>query len=137
MFRLAESLTVGVAVFFDGMAPEHSPCVFHCGERSGVVLEKASKGMIAGQRLLPPGIGETGIEPYLLTIEPGRKLAGHFFHHKGEEAGYLLKGRLALWVDGQLQEAEAGDFIYLRQEMPEQWENNGDEAAELLWLKVR
>jgi transcriptional regulator with XRE-family HTH domain/KaiC/GvpD/RAD55 family RecA-like ATPase len=137
LFRLAESLAVEVSSFFDGLATDQSGCVFRGGEGYGGVFEKLSKGVIAGRRLLPPDIAEAGIDPYLLQIEPGRKLSGHFFSHKGQEAGYLVKGRLGLWLNGLRQDVHEGDFIYLRKDMPEQWENTGDCAAELLWFKLR
>lgn len=59
-------------------------------------------------------------------------MASHFFSHKGEEMGYVLSGTLALWVDGQRQEAGTGDFVYLTKQIPEQWENVGENIAELL-----
>ncbi|MDD2464427.1 MAG: helix-turn-helix domain-containing protein [Desulfobulbus sp.] len=137
LFRLAESLAVGVTTFFEGLTPSQNGCVFHNYEGVGVFLEKTCKGTVTGQRLLPPDICDTTADPYLLRIEPGRKLAGHFFNHKGEEVGYLLHGHLTLWVDGQNQEAGPGDLIYLRKEVPQQWHNSGDTVAELLWFRLR
>jgi transcriptional regulator with XRE-family HTH domain len=74
LFRLAESLSVGVAAFFEGLAPTGSGCVFRDVAGSGVALEKACKGAVSGQRLLPPDIADTAADPYRLRIEPGRKL---------------------------------------------------------------
>lgn len=137
LFRLAESLAVEVGYFFEGAQAGRPGCVFRAGERVGAGFDGPAKGLVEGSRLLPPGIRDAGIEPYLLSIEPGRKVAGHFFTHKGEEVGYVLAGALALWVNGQRQEAAAGDLIYLKTQTPEQWENDGDAPAELLWLKVK
>nr|WP_321464455.1 helix-turn-helix domain-containing protein [uncultured Desulfobulbus sp.] len=137
LFRLAEGLTVAVTTFFEGISVLQDRCVFSESEGGKMTFEKGAKGTIAGQRLLPPDIGDTVADPYLLRIEPGRKLTGHFFNHKGEEAGYLLRGALSLWVNGQRREAVKGDLIYLRKDVPEQWENNGEDTAELLWLKLR
>jgi len=136
LFRLAEGLAVDVTSFFGGLTADPAVCVFRGGEGVGVVPEKLFKGVVAGRRLLPPDIGEASVDPYLLEIKPGGKLSGHFFNHKGEEAGYLLKGALGLWVNGQRQDAGAGDFIYVRKDMPEQWENIGEGVAELLWIKL-
>lgn len=136
LFRLAESLGMDVASFFDGLTAVPVDCVFRGEEGFSAVFEKSCKGIVTGQRLLPPDISETCVDPYLLKIEPGRKLTGHFFSHKGEEAGYLLKGRLGVWLNGRREEAGVGDFIYFRKDIPEQWENIGDDVAELLWLKL-
>jgi transcriptional regulator with XRE-family HTH domain/KaiC/GvpD/RAD55 family RecA-like ATPase len=137
LFRLAEGLAVSITTFFEGASPQQGNCVFSGNDGVGVAFAKGIKGTITGQRLLPPDIGDTVADPYLLRIEPGRKLTGHFFSHKGEEAGYLLQGSLALLVNGQSREAHAGDLIYLRKDMPEQWENIGETTVELLWIKLR
>jgi DNA-binding XRE family transcriptional regulator/quercetin dioxygenase-like cupin family protein len=138
LFRLAESLSVNVTTFFDGLTTARQDSCIHRGAQAvGVGLDRVSKGTIEGVRLLPPDQGETAAAPYLLKIEVGGKLASHFFSHKGEEMGYLLGGNLALWVNGQRQEAGPGDLIYLKKETPEQWENSGDTVAELLWITIK
>ena len=137
LFRLAESLSVGVTTLFEGITPARGSCIFHSDDGAGVAFEKACKGTISGRRLLPPDLTDTSADPFLLQIEPGNKLKGHFFNHKGEEAGYLLQGSLALWINGRRQEAGPGDLIYLQKDVPEQWENSGNTIAELLWLKLR
>ena len=137
LFRLAESLAVNITTFFEGASALQGTCVFSGRDGVGVAFAKGARGTIAGQRLLPPDITDTVADPYLLRIEPGRKLSAHFFNHKGEEAGYLLKGSLTLLVNGETQEAHPGDLIYLRKDMPEQWENIGETTAELLWIKLR
>ncbi len=136
LFRLAESLSVGVGTFFEGAETDRAGCVFRVNEGVSAGLEGACKGVVDGLRLLPPVIREAGCEPYLLRIEPGRKLSGHFFNHKGEEMGYVLAGSLALWVNGQRQEASPGDLVYLRKQAPERWANDGEVAAEILWVKI-
>ncbi len=138
LFRLAESLAVDVGYFFEGtQAAGWSRCVFRLGDGVGARLEGAARGQVEGIRLLPPSIRDAETEPYLLRIEPGRKVVGHFFRHKGDELGYVLAGTLVFWVNGQRQEAVAGDLIYLKTDSPEQWENADETTAELLWLIVK
>ncbi|WP_319589090.1 helix-turn-helix domain-containing protein [uncultured Desulfobulbus sp.] len=137
LFRLAESLSVEVASFFEDLTTDRQGCVYRGSEGVSVSLEKAPKGLISGTRLLPPDTKDASVDPYLLKIEPGSKLVNHFFSHKGEEMGYVVSGTLALWVDGQRHEAGTGDFVYLTKQIPEQWENVGENAAELLWLKIK
>ena len=137
LFRLAESLSVEVTAFFQGMPTVREGCVYRSQDRAGLALNTTPKGIVEGERLLPPDLTETKVDPYLLRIAPGAKVPGHFFNHKGEEMGYILSGELALQAGGQLQEAKAGDFIHLKEFTPEQWENTGKTVAELLWLKVK
>jgi quercetin dioxygenase-like cupin family protein len=100
-------------------------------------FDKVPKGLVEGVQLLPPDMKDAGVEPYLIRIEPGRKLANHFFSHKGEEMGYLLAGKLTVQINEQSQEVGVGDIIYLKKDTPEQWENTGDTPAELLWIKIK
>jgi len=137
LFRMADSLSVEVGSFFDGYAAGPHGCVYHAAAGVSATFDKAAKGMIEGVQLLPPDMKEAGVEPFLLRIEPGRKLAGHFFTHKGDEMGYLLAGTLTVQINEQIQEVGAGDLVYLNKDTPEQWENTGQVAAELLWVKIR
>jgi transcriptional regulator with XRE-family HTH domain/KaiC/GvpD/RAD55 family RecA-like ATPase len=137
LFRMAESLSVEVGSFFAGAAILEDTCVFRSNEGVGVSFETLPKGAVDGVRLLPPGFTDAGVEPYLIKIFPGRKLARHFFSHKGEEMGYVLTGSLTVQVRGHQCRAEAGDLVYLKNDTPEQWENTGEETAEIVWIKVR
>jgi DNA-binding XRE family transcriptional regulator/mannose-6-phosphate isomerase-like protein (cupin superfamily) len=138
LFRLAESLTVDVGYFFEGLeATGQAGCVHRGSDGMRVGFEGAMKGLIEGMRLLPAGVKDAGVEPYWLQVAPQAKVSGHFFQHKGEEMGYVLNGKLSFWVGGQRQEASAGDLVYLKVHIPERWENAGDTAAELLWFKCR
>lgn len=137
LFRLAESLSVEVASFFDGIAAVENGCVYRGAEGVGASFDRVPKGAVEGLRLLPPDMKDTAVEPFLVKIEPGRKLVSHFFSHKGEEMGYLLAGKLTVQIKGQIQEVEAGDVVYLKKDIPEQWENTGEVPAELLWIKIK
>ena len=137
LLRMAESLSVPVGTFFDGCDGQGEEWVFPSGAGSNTTFDKAFKGAIEGVQLLPAYRRVLDAEPYLLRIQPGGKLAHHFFSHKGEELGYLLAGRLRLRIHGQTREAGPGDVIALGKDMPEQWENTGAVPAELFWVKVR
>jgi transcriptional regulator with XRE-family HTH domain len=137
LFRMAESLSVEVGSFFDGYAAAHTGCVYRGREGVSATFDKAPKGIMEGVQLLPPDMEGAGVEPYLIRIEPGRKLANHFFNHKGEEIGYLLAGKLTVRINERTQEVGAGDIVYLQKDTPEQWENAGVVPAELLWIKIK
>lgn len=138
LFRLAESLTVDVGYFFEGLeAAGQAGCVHRGSDGMRAGFDGAMKGVVEGMRLLPAGVKDASVEPYWLQFAPQAKVAGHFFQHKGEEFGYVLNGKLSFWVGGQRQEAGAGDLIYLKIHIPERWENAGETAAELLWFKCR
>jgi len=136
LFRIAESLTIAVSAFFKDHGVEKNLFVYPPEQRTTAVLDNFAKEEVQALWLLPPEI-ETRLEAVLITIKPGKKLAGHFFAHKGEELGYLLSGRLEMTVDNHVHQVNAGDTLFLSKDIPGQWRNTADSIAELLWIKVK
>jgi transcriptional regulator with XRE-family HTH domain/KaiC/GvpD/RAD55 family RecA-like ATPase len=134
LFRIAESLSVEVATFFRGHGQEKKGYVYSAEKRLATSLEKINPRDADAQLLLPPDI-EAPVEAVILTIQPGKKLPGHFFAHKGVEMGYLLAGCLEMTVDNQSYEVCPGDTIYLDNNIPGQWRNTSESTAKLLWFK--
>jgi quercetin dioxygenase-like cupin family protein len=88
-------------------------------------------------RQLSPLDFEGKAEPYLLEIEPNKKLPAHFFAHKGEELGYLLEGELKTVINNIAYSIQKGETIYLKSDNPAQWNNPGPDMARLLWIKIK
>ena len=136
LFRIAEGLTIEVSAFFKDHGVEKNLFVYPPEQRTKAVLDKFAKEDIQALWLLPPEL-ETRLEAVCITIKPGKKLAGHFFTHKGEELGYLLSGRLEMTIDNHVYQVNAGDALFLPKDIPGQWRNTADSIAELLWIKVK
>ncbi|MBM9537937.1 helix-turn-helix domain-containing protein [Desulfobulbus alkaliphilus] len=137
LFRMAESLTVGIGSFFTEVDERGERWVCRSGEGTSVSFDNVPKGAISGERLLPPGMIGAEVEPYLIHFPAGRKIPCHFFNHKGAEMGCVLAGSLIVQIAGQTRELAPHDVLYLQNDIPEQWDNPGEIAAELLWLKIR
>jgi transcriptional regulator with XRE-family HTH domain/KaiC/GvpD/RAD55 family RecA-like ATPase len=135
LFRLAEVLGVEVGSVLQEGAEAPEPIVFEPQEADP---PEAFRGQAAGlvcRRLLPAG--QAGrLQPFLVDIPVRRKLAGHFFQHKGEEVGFLLEGQVELTCQGTMRTVVAGQLIRLRHAAPSAWRNPGASAARLLWLLV-
>ncbi len=136
LFRIAESLTIEVSAFFKDHGVEKNLFVYPPEQRTTAVLDNFTKEDVQALWLLPPEL-ETRLDAVFITIKPGKKLAGHFFTHKGEELGYLLSGRLEMTIDNHIYQVNAGDILFLPKDIPGQWHNTGDGNAELLWIKVK
>lgn len=136
LFRIAESLSIEVAAFFRDHGLDKNLCVYPAEQRSTAVLDNFAKEDAEALWLLPPDI-DTPVDALLITINPGKKLAGHFFAHKGEELGYLLAGRLEMTIDNHLYQVNQGDTVFLPKDIPGQWRNTSDHPAELLWFKIK
>ena len=134
LFRIAESLAVEVASLFKEHGAQQNIYVFPADSRSTTSLPKIFKDNAKAELLLPPDI-DTPAEATIIRIQPGKKLAGHFFAHKGKELGFLISGQLEMTVENQAYKVNPGDIIYLQEDTPGSWSNISEQGAELLWLK--
>lgn len=135
LYKIAENLSVEVSSFFqDKTLPVKT--VFPKGKGVKISMPDMPKDSIYAQQLTPPDL-DGKAEPYLIQILPEKKLPSHFFVHKGEEAGYMLSGKIKVVSQNETHTLEAGDTIYLKSDIPTQWVNPGPETAKLLWFKVK
>ncbi|TKB06601.1 cupin domain-containing protein [Desulforhopalus sp. IMCC35007] len=135
LFRIAESLSVEVATLFKEHGVQPNVFVYPANSRSATSMAKVVKDNAQAELLLPPDI-DPPVDATIIRIRPGKKLAGHFFAHKGSELGYLISGKLTMTVDNQTYTVNPGDTIYLQKDIPGSWSNISEQNAELLWLKL-
>jgi len=135
LLKLAEVLSVEVSSFFRAPAKSTGGPVFSIKEAAEVKLPGLAETDVQAKLLTPLDLEAKG-EPYLLEIPPKRILSSHFFVHKGEELGYLLKGKLHFKMKNSTYTIRSGEVIYLNRDVPTQWKNPGPGAATLLWVKL-
>ena len=82
--RIAENLSVEVATLFKEHGERENVYVYTVDSRSATSLLKHVKDKAEADLLMPPDI-DTPAEVTIIRIRPGKKLAGHFFAHKGPE----------------------------------------------------
>ncbi len=136
LFKIAETLSVGVASFFQQSAEVCNPLVFSSEKGVNISFPEHPKGSIQGRLLTPPDF-ESRAEPCIIEIPEGQSLHSHFFIHKGEEIGYVISGRLQTEIRRNVYEISPGDLLCLTSEIPTQWNNPGPGTAKLLWIKIR
>ncbi|MEE8400157.1 MAG: helix-turn-helix domain-containing protein, partial [Desulfobacterales bacterium] len=136
LFKMSEVLSVHVNYFFPVSPDQIGQVVFPASDAVGVQLAGIAKEKISSKMLTPVDL-DSKTESYIIEIPPGTKLPSHFFVHKGEEMGYLISGELTLTMDSTAHSVGPGDMVYLTMDVPQQWENPGDEPAELLWIKIK
>lgn len=136
LFRIGESLSVEVSTLLKDTGRDKTSLVYASTSRSSISVAKSLKGQVSGELLLPPEL-EIPVDATLIRFLPGKKIAGHFFAHKGREMGYLIAGQLEMEIDSQVFQINAGDTIYLDKDMPSGWKNLSDQGAELLWLTFK
>ena len=82
--------------------------------------------------LLSPSL--TGSLELLRSCFPPEASSGDApFTHNGEEAGFIIRGKLELWVDGKSFVLEAGDSFGFSSSLPHRYRNPGPDEAEVIW----
>ena len=127
--KLANALEQPMSLFFGASeAPE--------GERGFVVradnwrsLGTAEAGL--QEQLLSPDLGGS-FEIVRSVFAPGAELAEPA-ERPTEEAGYIVSGRLELWIGVRRFMLEAGDSFRFARE-PYRWRNPGDEPCIAIWV---
>lgn len=134
LLKMAEVLSVDVGHFFSPGRDKRLPVIFPASAAQGVRL--ANMKDETGARLLTPVDFPEKTEAYLIEISPGQDISGHFLSHKGSEMGFMVAGTLRMVFSDSVHTADAGDLIYLSDQIPVQWENPGPGTARLFWIKL-
>ena len=83
--------------------------------------------------LLVPSAQSRFMDPVLVSLEPGESTETHL-GHEGEEFGFLLQGRVTLWVDKEAYRMRKGDCFYFASDKEHRLHNSGKTKAKLLWI---
>ena len=75
------------------------------------------------------------MEPVLVTIQPHSALPTDD-PHNGEEFGYVLSGRIALYRQETRFDVKAGESFYYEADRPHRIENPGSRPAKVLWVST-
>ena len=83
------------------------------------------------EELLSPDLGGS-FEVFRSVFEPGKELK-EAHNRQTEEAGYLVSGKLDLWIGEELFRLEPGDSFRFDHERF-RWRNPGKEPAVVIWV---
>lgn len=136
LIKMAETLSVDVASFFQGQLPGQEKVVYSSDSRIQVSAENMAKDQIV-IRLLSPDAINSNVVPYTVTFPENTEITGHFFYHKGEEMGYILEGEILLRTDAGVFNAGKGDLIHLKTDTPHWWKCESGGPTKMLWLKIK
>lgn len=127
--RLAEALDQPLSLFFGAaeVAPEERDHVVRWNSRRA--LGTQADGLV--EQLLSPDLGGS-FEIIRSVFAPGAELPEPALRQT-EEAGYLIQGRLDLWIGDKCFALNPGDSFRFANE-PYRWRNPGDEPAIAIWV---
>ncbi|MBE9607142.1 helix-turn-helix transcriptional regulator [Acetobacteraceae bacterium H6797] len=130
---MSQALQVPIANFFDTEPnPGASPYIVRRAERR--MLRLTASGVL--KELLSPD-RDGPLELYELTISPEGSSGSDFVTHNGLKAGYVLAGRLRLWLDQTPYLLEPGDSFTFPGTLPYMFDNPGKETGRVLWLSAK
>ena len=84
---------------------------------------------------LVPSAQSNQMEPVLVTIQPHAALPVDD-PHNGEEFGYVLSGRIALYRQENRFDVRAGESFYYEADKPHRIENPGSRPAKVIWVST-
>lgn len=79
--------------------------------------------------------GNTVMEPHLFRVAP-ESGSGDPYTHEGEEFLYVLRGELAITLNGEEYRLKSGDSFYFESATPHRWKNPGRTETCLLWVNT-
>ena len=82
-----------------------------------------------------PSAQRNRMEPVLVTLQPHSSLPVED-PHDGEEFGYVLSGRIALYRQDTRFDVKTGESFYYEADKPSRIENPGARPARFLWIST-
>jgi quercetin dioxygenase-like cupin family protein len=70
----------------------------------------------------------------VIVLEPYTAIEKGFIPVEGKKLIYVLKGNISVVINNRGETLRSGDSIYLKEEIPSLWKNEGGDEAELLLL---
>jgi transcriptional regulator with XRE-family HTH domain len=130
---MSQALQVPVSHFFDSEPMQTlNSYIVRRGERH--FLRLTSSGVL--KELLSPK-NDGSVEIYELTISPDGSSGSDFLTHEGRKAGYILAGRIRLWLDQSPHILEPGDSFLFPGTVPYMFDNPGRETGRMLWFSLK
>ncbi|MEJ5229581.1 MAG: cupin domain-containing protein [Pseudothermotoga sp.] len=111
-------------------------------EESKVVFKKEDRIPVYDEpegvtsQLLMSYVETKKMDPMLVTLEPGAQTEEEDYH-EGDEFGYVLQGKIDLWLDDVRYRLSEGDCFYYRADKKHFLKNpSKKKEATVLWIEI-
>ncbi len=133
---LADAMQINLAEIVRGptVAQPKVPVITRAGERSSISMWKSG---IRKHALASGGAASSAFSFTLLDFEPHASSGDDLYTHQGEEAGYVLQGRLKLVVGDTQWTLAAGDSFHFSSELPHRFENAANRNLVVVMVNAR
>lgn len=123
---LCKALGVNPAEFLEGGQAASRPWLFRkaaLSSRPSPLVEGAKGYEI---------VSDEKLSVRLVLLPAGMLLTRHFHSLKKPEFIFVVRGTVAVTIEGKTEVLDPGDSVYLKETTPEQWKEEGGDEAELL-----
>jgi len=118
--QILSALGLSMGEFFAEDEPGGDQVVFRAGDLTEIA------GGAVSYRQVGADLRGHALQMIHERYRPGARSGARMLSHQGEEAGLVIKGRLALEVDGERFELAAGDAYRFDSRRPHSFANAGD-----------
>ncbi|MGD9808721.1 MAG: helix-turn-helix domain-containing protein [Deferribacterales bacterium] len=74
------------------------------------------------------------MEPILIELDPYGETGSDYYHHTGEELGYVIEGEICVVIGNDEHYLTTGQCIYFSSNLPHKIRNRTDKPAVAFWV---
>jgi transcriptional regulator with XRE-family HTH domain len=124
--QIALALSIPITAFFE-VQVNRDPIIYTRKD------SRASASFIHGKlEELGTGVGNEGLQPFVISFDPGVDSGANPLTHEGTEFIFCLSGRVIYTVMGEEFVLEPGDSLLFSSKMPHTWRNPLDEPSKVI-----
>jgi len=124
--RILDGIQMDLSAFFATDAPPMEPVVYRESELVQIGRGKISYWQVGRE------LADRSMQILHERYAPGSDTGKVALHHKGEEGGVVIRGRLELTVDGERHVLGPGDAYYFDSSRPHRFRNVGSDECEIV-----
>jgi len=121
--RILDAIAMPLSDFFAIDAKETGECVFKASS-----LTEIGRGGISF-RQIGKDLSNRALQLLYETYQPGADTGKIMYRHEGEEAGFVISGRIELTICAEVHLLTTGDAYYFKATKPHRFRNPSSEPA--------
>lgn len=134
LHRIANVLGTNIGHLF-ATSDENGRVVQRYGERPVIETNSLRRGLGVTLERLVPNVEGSLLQGAIHVLDIGG-VSDEGISHEGEEIGYVLIGKLELYVDGQAYTLNEGDSFYFRSELAHRYRNIHEGTTKVIWINT-
>jgi transcriptional regulator with XRE-family HTH domain len=126
LHQLSLALEVPITAFFES-EPVSKRVVFTSAENRPLAAFGSTRMENLGKNL-----SDSAVQPFVVTLVPGKGSGERIIFHTGHEFVYCLSGSIQYYIEKKEYILKPGDSLVFEALLPHCWKNNGNITAQIL-----